>query len=450
MSISNSWNVLQGDPLTSEDKQQIQKFVNSYLLTGQTVSYWSSGPRTRPQNIFEDPSSNFFFYHDEFSALSKVYAHDPKKLEMARITMGDKKFNEFRHALQHPEVLNINKSSLAVQKYMQAAILGLQKNLSEENVQALYRKKMAQRENESQISGKNQLLLENAPAYSGHPRNLLEVVLANTHARTSQATIGTVTSQMPGQEPVIIKQGTTYRCTKEQTLAAIRKEFGVLYNNESTKHVIEALGTVILQEKGKIFFGSQTGTIDRDLENPRIINDDTLMLGGFYNKKHAVFLKSILIPRENPIVNDNVISYFVHESLHFIFDRIVKNKSSPVIKGSTEETLLDVALQSDREHRKTLRREKLTESQLSIHIALVGDLEEQKIAYFPGGFDTSNANHLHTMRVEAIVRVMQEIVNGATEADFAVVAPHLYQFYMTVSKPMIEEFIQKNKTTLDK
>lgn len=444
-----SYCLVEEDPLNDTQKSKISSFVQSYLLTSQTVEYNTPyGPRTRFQNIFEKKETIPF---EEFRAMYKTYdGFDPVALAAAEKEMGAEAFRTFRNTLKNPatqaEKLGLDPQNhgqvFAAQIFMKQVIEGIRLDRGLDDVHGKYRDRMVSSRGRdhttSSISIKNKMLMKQDPIKKldlSKPIKPLDIILANAHFIEP---IVKITQQSNNEEPVTTLHGPS----REKARGMLQDEFTKLVNNPEITHITDALGTLIHKEKGHIFFSGTPHGVG-SLGAP--YNARSTTLGGveaFYNCHHSIMAASIINPYDQSIKR-GCFSTFIHESLHFLFDRIVKNNSSPVEKNSAEEKLLDLSLERDRIHRKGIDCQKLTSNQQSVWETLV-DLLEKEASYFPGGFDANSPSHLHTMRVESIVRVMEQITLGCSRADVEAIAPNLCKFYFEYSKPLLEKFVNEN------
>lgn len=218
--------------------------------------------------------------------------------------------------------------------------------------------------------------------------------------------------------------------TREETRMAIRHAFESLAENPETHHVIDALAHLFQTQKGAIFIGNSPCKIGK-IGSTLAPHDAT---GGFC-RSHTLFCTSLSY--SDDVLRTRSKAFLMHESLHFIFGNIVNNNHSPTPAGSEQERLLDEALAKDREYRRTLVIDKKTSDLWEWMTSAL----EKSLQYFPPkGFDPTNPAHLHTMRVESIVRIVQVLTLGEDRERVRAVAPNLFDFYMTYSKPMIEAY----------
>lgn len=175
---------------------------------------------------------------------------------------------------------------------------------------------------------------------------------------------------------------------------------------------------------------------------------DTVLktVSGFYNKNESIFCEALCNPHDSKPLEYNVAT-LVHEGLHFILSVIFENGSDPTLyDDEVAAKELDEALNLDREHRKRMKAsggyDKLSDGAESMWGTLEGALENEH-HYFPGGFNPQNPSHLRTMRVEAIVRPMEQMAIGATSEDIKAVAPNLWRYYQKKVIPRMEQWTQQ-------
>lgn len=408
---------LKQDPLSVRQKQKIHDYAAKYLAEG----------------VFKKEEAR-----DVSEVLAKTYERDPNLLKDAqkRLDAAGGNSSSFRRALMDPAaeatLFGIdpkNKEQVfAARIFMKAAIKTiLTESRSISACEKRYVKKMSGEKTWSSgavsTSAKNRLLLLNDPIKSldpNQPATIVDIVLANTYFET----------------PVNPETGVAMN--REQARAIYIKEIERQWENLETRHIIEGLGAAILREKGNIIIGGNPNSLSPFADKASYL--------GVYKCRHTFYVRSFIQPADNSIHIGNV-STFVHEASHFLFNLIVKNNSSPVALGSKEEALLDKALKSDREHRKNIKDDELTSSQKA-HLEIVEEVLyvnlETNPDYFPGGFKPTDPVHRETMRIEAIVRVMELIARGIPLEDIRLGAPNLVDFYFKYSKPLIEQYVKES------
>lgn len=408
---------LQQDPLSARQKQQIHDFAAKYLAEG----------------VFKKEEAQ-----DVSEVLAKTYDTDPNLLKDAqkRLDAAGGNSSSFRRALMDPaaEATRFgidpkNKEQVfAARIFMKAAVKTiLTESRSVSACEKRYVKKMSGEKTWSSgavpVSAKNRLLQLHDPVKPLDPKQpatIVDIVLANTYFET----------------PVDPETGVAMN--REQARAIYVKEIERQWENLETRHIIEGLGAAILREKGNIIIGGNPNSLSPFADKASYL--------GVYKNRHTFYVRSFICPADNSIHIGNV-STFVHEASHCLFNLIVKNNSSPVALGSKEEALLDKALKLDREHRKNIKDDELTPSQKAnleiVEEVLFVNLETNQ-DYFPGGFKATDPVHKETMRIEAIVRVMELIARGVPLEDIRLGAPNLVEFYFKYSKPLIEQYVKES------
>lgn len=446
---------LANDPLSDAQKLQIRAFVDSHLLTREDVPILEYSSRkvlgSRKKHLLEGRSC------DCFETLAKTRdTHKPETLQEVRQiyeSYHGKSFDLFRRTFQNPAEraselgLEPNRpdQAYAAQTWMKV-LMGkyIDTHGDFNELKARYRNKMASAKGANMgyvIGAKKQLLMLADPVQKPTTTMTtpLDTILANTHFFVPKNTLTTTTSH-PEKGTSTTQE--TYTLTREETRNLLKTEFTRLYHDPVLKHVLEALGTLIQKEGGHILIsGSMFGPAD--LGKPYHVQ--TSMLAGthaFYNYRHTLILASLINPYTKSLLPD-CIGSFIHEALHFLFQQIVKNHSSPVAAGSPEEKLLDDALSKDRAHRKTIDPNRLCGPQASVWATLVTHLEENPEYFRSGGLIQIIPEDV--MRSEAIVRVMEQVASGVPLEAIRAIAPNLCDFYFTHSKPLLEKFVADSK-----
>lgn len=442
------WDVLAHDPLDDTVKRRITTVIRSFLIADEreevTCPYQDT-KYTRTKCILGSvltPSH----------ALTKTYDADPENLKKAKDLMEKhhRDYELLRKIVKDPTLKaaefgidpNNTLQVFAARVFIKSAIkcIAVPKDNSIGSIKLRYNQKMASAKNNrlaEGISGKNLLLMRADPlkkASSSGPDTPLDTILGNTHFEVPRIrTTSTVSGPM---YPTPITKTVIHGPTREEARAIYLAEFQKLWDNPHTKHVLQALGTLIQLEKGNILFGSMS-----ILGQPYGAEATAVFGGtaGFYQFKHSIIMDHLIGAMSN-IASSSSIGTFIHESLHFLFHRIpgCKNDST---RNEVEERLLDQALEKDRLHRKKMKLDKLPRDQRSVFGTLKTSLEDET-SYFPKGFDAKDEGHRRLMRNEAIVRVMEQIAQGVPPADVRKVAPNLYDFYFKYSKPVLETFVR--------
>lgn len=240
----------------------------------------------------------------------------------------------------------------------------------------------------------------------------------------------------------IIVQNTFFSLPLETALdrhtcgTTLFKVFTDLYANDHLKHVFDALAIIMEKNKGGIYFASSVvgaGTLLAEKHSP------PLSLGE-YNQKHSIYCGCPI--DDDGRVSFKMISTVIHEALHFIFKEIYQNASDPIKVGDeATAVILDEVLRKDREHRGSMTDPTLTHS--STWHTLTTELEANP-SYFKGSFSKEMAYHRKLMRVEAIVRLMEQISAGESETTIQAIAPNLWAYYQKVTRPQIEQFCRES------
>ncbi|MCX6991232.1 MAG: hypothetical protein NTX49_09265 [Chlamydiae bacterium] len=302
------------------------------------------------------------------------------------------------------------------------------------------------------LKEKNRLLMQNDPVEKqdpAKPLTPLSIVLSHSYFQDQQLILE---SDLDLQDGTLLRKGELYGPTREEVRETIKALVTKLWDSEETRHVIEALAALMTREKGNIIF-SGTGAQEDRLWGCYNMKSYKSTIGG-YNSRHTIFIKSgglvyesITDPSTSEVTRvlyklnygNNREGTLAHESLHFLFNRIVKNDIQPVKTGSEEERLLDQALAKDRALREQMKGsiDAFTSEERSVWDTIAENLEK---GYFESGFDCSNPDHLPIMRAESIVRIMEQVARGVPLETIRKIAPNLCNFYFTYSKPLLERY----------
>ena len=445
--IENSYSSpsIPGDPLSLDQKEKIYAFVQSYLLSDVETEVDHYGWR----RIVKQPLVGL----GDDAAVAKTYdTFDPIGLERSQLAVDGydrskadgKTFDAFRKVFKDPRLgsadLGIDGTKddqvFAAQMFMKVIIKNTNWHKDFEQLLSEYINKMGSAGSEGEpdaIREKNRLLMENDPVEKQDPRvaqTPLSLLLSNLYFQDQQRV-----AQYNGNLPdgTLLHRGELYGPTREEVRGEIKKMIVGLYAMEEVKHVIHALTALIKREKANIFFWGDEGRA-RKLWSPYRFEMGTV---GMYLKHHTIIMsgKFDTIAGNLPY---GKMGTFVHESLHFLFNRILKNASSPVETGSEQERLLDEALAKDRALRERIRGNTL---EFTRHEGSVwGTFKDLEEGYFTHGFNPFIPSHLELMRVESIVRIMEQVASGVPLETIRKFAPNLCEFYFTYSKPILERY----------
>ncbi len=436
---------LVNDPLTTDQKRKMKGYLDPFLL------------RDRG-HVFDSLEGAFGNLETFDPAFVKSYTLPMSRLSpcaQAMNKVGQNQFNQLREAIRNPALvskeLGIDPKNpqqvYAARVFLKAGCKLIPFNYARTavvdgslgKIDCLYKQKMAfAKKPEYGISPKHQLLMQNDPIRSlPSDPTLLDHVLANTHFEEPKVK-QTLTSTNPDGSKTAEEQ--IIGPSRQETRTAIKEELKHLYQNQITGPIIRALGKVIKTEKGNVIFPCESRAIT-PFDDPNVspLRRD---LRGFYNLHHTVICRNLVNPFTQQI-SLPARGTFIHETTHFVLGRIVGNRCSPVVAGSPEEEAYEKALLADREHRKKLNYDSLPIYQKILYQSLVDNLEQSK-AYFMGGFDVQNPQHKLTMQAEAIVRIPQNLICGASVDDMKIVCPNLYAFYLgTVQPRLVEAYSQE-------
>jgi hypothetical protein len=288
------------------------------------------------------------------------------------------------------------------------------------------------------ISLKQKLLMNMDPIQktsSGSPTSL-DFLLAHTHfstgvwsKETCYAADGTLIST------------TTKTQDREEYRRLIRNELSRLYHEPSTHVVMAAFGE--LMQEQELFLLINRSFLASGFNDLHPSKTHALSRAGFYDGSNAICVAGFINPAANNKVEPTNLGTIVHESLHLIFDKLVKQQSSPVNAG--EGSLLDEAIAQDQRHRiekypTPESRQHLNNGQMSVWNTVVDALEHEK-SYFGRSLKANQ----HTMRVEIIVRPMEQIASGVSVEDVKAIMPNVWQYYQDHCEPILIEYLQQRR-----
>jgi len=414
-----------GDPLSVDQKRKIYEFVQSYLNKDEkTVPPCSSERKAVKPSLIP--------IEEDEAAVAKTYdSYDPDSLKRTeeainryhRSKGNGKTFALFRCILKNPKIaseeLGIDSRRddqvFAAQMFMKVVIKNAHRESDFAKLLSKYNSKISSNRTgvaPVAISEKYRLLMENDPVEKlrhTSPLTPLSVVLSHTYFQDQ------------------------LDMARDSVRIGIKDMVVNLAESEETRHVIEALATLMSREKGYIFicgekmdelaapyncsFGGKSGTVS------------------FYVQDRHTIVLPPPVDSKGDLEPSIISGCFIHEALHFLFNGIVKNQASPVKKGSEEERLLDNALANDRALRPSIKARALTPIERKV-LSEMNDLN----LYFLPGFDPENSKHLHLMRVESIVKVMDLLASNYPLEAIQTIAPNLCEYYFAKSKPMLEAY----------
>lgn len=106
---------------------------------------------------------------------------------------------------------------------------------------------------------------------------------------------------------------------------------------------------------------------------------------------------------------------------------------------------LDNAIALDQTHRATLDKEKFNEDERSVWKTVVTDLEQG--SSYSRLLEHSAKN---VMREEIIVRPMEQLAEGVSEAAIMRIMPNVYRYYKDKCKPLLETLVKKHQSPPNK
>lgn len=433
------------DPLTTDQKRKMKGYLDAFLLTDRGHVFESLENTIGDRETLDPP-----FVKSYTLPTNRMTPCAQKMNEV-----GQNRFNKLREAIRNPAVvyqeLGIDPNN-AQQVYAARVFLKAGCKLTAYNyartaavdgslgkIDRLYKQKMALVKNpEFGISPKHRVLMHNDPIQRlPSDATLLDHVLANTHFEEPKVTQTLTSTNLDGSKTV---QEQIIGPSRQETRTAIEKELKYLSQKQITGPILRALGKIIKNEKGNVIFTCDSRRIaPLHVPNASPLRRD---LRGFYNLHHTVICRNLINPFKQKVSRSSRAT-FIHETTHFVLNQIVGNRCSPVASGSSEEQAYEKALLADREHRKRLNFSSLNEDQQILYESLVKNLE-QSVGYFPDGFDIQNPHHKLLMQAEAIVKIPENLISGASGKDMNLVCPNLYAFYIRTIPPLLEAYIQKN------
>lgn len=442
------------DPLNTEQLRRIKAFLDYFMLSQEKVEIegWDGSKFLDFKEKFANVIEMQKFYHLGIEETETTEAM--KKIlfgEKAFISERDRVNQEYellRRVITNPQILakefqlnpTSNSQIHAARIFIKSAFkINPWHNHSGElnDVYGEYKKRLFYN---NQIRAKHLLQMENDPLKKSSNDTYstpLDVLLEHAFFRNAVLTSTTRTTFPDGKIEISTQEHGPTREELRQMMISIFQE---KYENPSLKHVFDAFALLSITDRGRLYFsGSAVGLgvftqekgIQRSLLNPVI---------GFYNNKHAIYCGSLCNPYDKKPLPENF-STFIHEALHYILKILFANNCDPVNpRDSKAEKELDDVLNLDREHRKAMKAagqyEGLSDSKKSVWHTF--DLIDEE--YLNGKFDSENPRHRSIMRIEAIVRPMEQIAWGATTEDVTTIAPHLWQYYQEKICPKIEKW----------
>jgi hypothetical protein len=455
--------MVENDPLTYEKKNKIIDFTYQF--------YYATQKKDSGLVCFEElsiPASELYLAFTRskpYQALSEQQIRGLAKaadaLPYSPISLGENgSFELFYDVLsnpeQHAETLGIDANRYS-QAYAASILMRTVFNSSiwvtepgayvassnpYANAFAQYRHELcdnnlAHRQTGHTITGKHALLMRGDPIQriletNSQPTSL-DSLLAHTHftpGRWSKTSGLAVQIDEHGKE-IYPKDTVEY---KEEYREFIRAELTQLYKHPDLHHVIATLGEISKQHNKYLLFASHPISVGQlgAIHNMRLGNV------GFYDGSDSIVSAGIVEP-STLTVDKNNLGTVVHEALHLIFDLLVKNGSSPV-KTPEETMALDQAILADQQHRQALDHAALNDDEKAVWGTVIDDLENTK-SYFSGC--TTEEQKQNVMRIEVIVRPMERLAAGNSEASIRKVMPHVWEFYRKHCRPMIEDYLRQ-------
>ena len=288
-------------------------------------------------------------------------------------------------------------------------------------------------EGRTTLSSKQKLLMRMDPIQktSASSSTSLDFLLEHTHFATG---IWSWQSQI---NPDGSEQRTEHTQDRETYRRLIRQELNRLYDSPSTGLVMKALGE-LMQEHELFLLISMSFIAVSFYDHLPTSSANPMYRSGFYDGTNAICSAGILNPADNNKVVPQSLGTIAHESLHLLFDKLLHQSSSPVRPG--EEATLDEAIAKDRHYRQEKfstpkAREHFTPDEYSVWKTVVEDLEQER-SYFNG-----DGVSPHTMRVELIVRPMEQLASGVSSAAVENIMPHVWRYYQEHCEPLLTDYV---------
>ncbi len=400
------------DPLTYEQKQQIYTYIYDEYFKGKD----NSGPRidaiykpyfgTPYCAPYLDRVKKIFDFQESFWEQNKwLFGLEKDSESRGKDLLGEEPFAELQEAIKDPRIkaaaLGIDPNNLSqvyAARIFIKAIIKCDNPHKLEEVTVKYARKIAGKT--GRMTDKNRLLIVNDPVQKLGPNpSSLDIVLANTHFQTPHF------------------RNVPTKFAREQSKGLIKRKLCSLYTDPEKRYLIDCLAALIRTEKGQVLISDCKNSLG-ELATDKL---EESSISGKYNGHHTLFISSMQSPRS--------LGIFGHELLHMLFDHI------PFFFEFFRDPL-DKAIQKDRELRKDLDFEKLDKHERIAYESVEKQLEKNK-DYFPNGYDSRNISLMH---IEAIVRPMQNLIDGVPPAALEKVMPNLWAFYRNQALPALKAF----------
>ena len=420
------------DPLGPEQKAELHAFA---------------APRLPPQALATLTNA-------ARKALRTGYETDTSPhLEHARAVLGQRNVETIRAAMHAPgryfsSIDSRNPGQqLAARKYLSAATNVWGRN-DRKAVDRGYSIKVLSSKNV--LEAKYRLLMHTSPVQCmprGRPIHPLDVLFAHTYFDNPRARDDAPLSSAALAD---LRTAQLHGTMRPQVAASIMLQMRQAYDNPYTRPIMVALATLFAREKGHIMFSDDehaAGALaapymdsdnasDSDCASSDAPNSETV---AYYNGQHTLLLPAAVdtvtgLPRAGAMED------FIHEAQHMLFHHIVQAQNSPVPAGSPEAYQLDACLAADRALRAKLDICSLPRGARRAYHTIASHLEDCD-HYFPHGFNRDDPDDVLTMRVEAIVRPMEQIAGGVPASQVQAVMPHLWDFYMRYATPLLHRYI---------
>ncbi len=482
----------QDDPLTKEQKAQMRDAVKKGFFACLDRVYKKNPEMMlfrRDQIIVSSYFSKTYnnpYLEKQTRAIFEYRGFDWEQVK--------KDFEPLSRMFKNPAIiaydfkLNVrNKGEMmAAQTYLKAAVrqteffIGYPEEYTKELIELSYLKKMTHvpkniiqkyfADDVSIFGAKNKALLEDPvrdlpELAEGQKHSSADIILANTYVQKLP---------IPDKDEnfsLLLKEILGLVDKKEYLENVIKYMCG---DSSRIKHVMDALATLAQKEKANLVMTASSENISSLGD---YLKEQTAPVG-LYTNRHTVFFSSIFNqhPETKEMYSDAVaVGAIPHEVSHFLFNKIVKNDSSPVVSGKEAE--IDRVIEADKEHRKELgatllsvRKDWLQEQSqetqdyyakypllllhtfyADVYNIFVGTLEPNNSAYFgDSGFDANNPRHQHIMRAEYAVRVAQSRGMGIPDAIIEHIAPNALEFDNKYTKELFSAYVRGDEVAVEK
>lgn len=449
--------VIINDPLSLDQKLKIIDYAFQFryaTLKNDPPPIMIAGQTIRPADLLDVFTQKGNYRNLNSKELNDI-AIEADKLAFSPVQMGEESttFESFRTTLQNPAnkavelgidennpaqiyaarilMESVFKAQLRVQNDLLPKSYGNYSSSPYRDCLGAYRDTLCNEDfrhiqTNQKISGKHALLMKMDPIQplkKSHPVSSLDILLSNTHFETG-VWMRTMLKDRWHEDVQ----------DREQYRQLIKNEITRLYNEPHTHHVLAALGEIMRAEPHHLLISK----VPMSTGNLGAIHHAGSGTAGFFDNSDTIVSRGFVNPADQKIDYGNLGSV-THEALHLIFQKILSNRTSP-ISTPAEAQELDALIDADQKLRQNMNRATFTSDEKKIWTAVVENLENEK-SYFPSG--QSEEGRRHIMRAEIIVKPMELIASGCSEAAIKKMMPNVYDFYQKKSRPLIESWIKQ-------